>query len=111
MIEFLLYIIEPLQQCAFIREQQSVGTAQRMDVLARKAAPLQADDIETGQVGPVANRHAVGNEIVLQPRHAAEKSVRPDAGELDNRGTTAKDGEIADIAVPGQHYVVGKNHV
>ena len=38
---------------------------------------------------PVAERHAVRDEIVLEPRHAAEEGMRADAGELDDGGAAA----------------------
>ena len=49
-------------------------------------------------MGAVAERHAVGDEIVLQARHAAEEGVRADARELDDGRAAAEDGEIADRA-------------
>ncbi len=61
------------------------------------------------KVRAVAERHSVGNEIVLQSRHAADERVRADAGELDHGRAAADDREIADIAVPGQHDVVGED--
>ena len=94
---------------AFVGKQQPVGAAQVVDVVAREAAPLQADDVEAGQVRAIAERHAVGDEIVLEPRHAADEGVRADARELDDRRAAADDGEVADGAMAGQHDVVGED--
>ena len=44
--ELLLDVVEALHQRAFVGKQQPVGAAQAVDVLAREAAPLQADDVE-----------------------------------------------------------------
>ena len=77
-----------------------------MDIGARKATALQADDVEARQVGAIAERHAVRNEIVLEPRHAADESVRPDARKLNDRRAAADDGVVADGAMSGKHDVV-----
>ena len=74
-----------LHQRALVGKQQPVGAAQAVDVVAREAAPLQADDVEARQVRAVAERHAVGDEVVLQARHAADEGMRADARELDAR--------------------------
>ncbi len=87
-------------QRPLLREQQTVRPAQGVDVLAGEAAALQADDVETGEVGAVAEHHAVGNAIVLQPGKAADEGMRADAGELDHRRAAAEDGVVAHGAVP-----------
>ena len=48
--ELLLHVVEALQQRALVGKQRAVGPAQAVDVLAREAAPLQADDVEPGKV-------------------------------------------------------------
>ena len=40
-------------------------------------------------------RHAVGNEVVLESRQAADEGVRADACELDDGRAAAEDHEIA----------------
>ena len=44
-------VLDALFQRAFRREQRAIGAAQFVDRLARKTAPLQADDIESGERG------------------------------------------------------------
>ena len=51
----------------------------------RKAAPLEADEIETGEGGAVAESHAEGDKIVLDPGETADKGVRADADVLMQR--------------------------
>src|SRR5689334_1101992 len=45
MVELLLHVVEALQEGALVGKQQPVGTPERVDVLAREPAPLQADDV------------------------------------------------------------------
>ena len=42
-------------QRAFVGEQQAIGAADLVDLLAGEAATLQPDDIEAGQMGAVAD--------------------------------------------------------
>ena len=53
--EFGRDILQPLLQRTLIGKEQAIGPAQRMDLLAVEAAPLQPDDVEAGQMGPVAD--------------------------------------------------------
>ena len=75
----------------------------------RKAAPLEADDIEPGERGAVAERHAERNEVVLDAGEAADKGVRADADELMRRRSAAHDREVADLAMAREHHVVGQD--
>ena len=49
------------------REQQPIGGAQFLDLVARHAAPLQADDVQAGEMGPVADHRAVGDDVGSTP--------------------------------------------
>src|SRR5581483_8735213 len=46
LVELLLHIVEALHQRTLVGEQQAVGAAQGVDVVAREAEPLRADDVE-----------------------------------------------------------------
>src|SRR5437899_2188943 len=48
-------LVDPVAECAVGREQELVGAAQPLDVLAAEAAALHADDVEAGQAGPIAD--------------------------------------------------------
>ena len=82
-----------------------------MNLLARKIAAFQADQVQSGEIAPVAERVAVGDEIGGNAGHAADEGVGADAGELDDGRATAADDEIADGDVAGDHGVVGKDAV
>ena len=81
---------------ALAREQHAIGLAQLVDLLAGKAMALEADDVESGERGAVAEHHAEGNDILLDPRHAADEGMGADAHELMHGGEAADDGVIAD---------------
>ena len=78
--------------------------------MRENAAPLQADDVEAREIGAIAERHAVGDQIVLEARHAADEGVMADAGVLNDGCAAADDREIADVAMAREHDVVGKDH-
>ena len=109
--ELFRYVLNALRQRAFLGEEQTVGAAQIMDLIAAEAAPPQADDVEAGEVRPVPEHHPVGDDIVLHAGQPADEGVRSDADELVNAGPAADDGEIADLAVAREHGVVGQDHV
>ena len=81
-----------------------------MDRLVRETPALQADDIEAGEPGAIAERKAKGNEVMLDASKTADKRVGADANELMSGGAAAQNGEIADLAMAGQHHVVGQNN-
>ena len=107
--ELLGHVLDALDQRALGGKQKPVGAPQIVNIGAREAAPLQADDVETRKIGAIAERHAVGNEIVLEPRHAANERVRADPRELDDRRAAADDRVVADGAMARKHDVVGED--
>src|SRR5215207_2874643 len=109
--ELLGYVLDALLQRALVREEQSIGAADVVDLIAREAAAAQADDVEASEMGAVPERHPIGNDIILDSGHAADEGVRADAHELVDSDATAQDHVIADLAVAGEHDVVGHDHV
>jgi hypothetical protein len=81
-----------------------------MDRLVGEAPALQADDIEAGEPGAVAERKAKGDEVMLDASETADEGVGPNPYELVNGGAAAQNGEIADLAMASQHHVVGQNN-
>ena len=75
-------LVDALLQRAFAVEQHLVGAPELVDRLVREAAALQADDIEAGERGAIAERHAEGNEVVLDAGQAADERMGADAHEL-----------------------------
>src|SRR6516164_1876949 len=102
----LSHVANALLQRAFAVKQHLIGAPELVDRLMRKAAPLEADDIEPRQCRAIAERHAEGDEIVLDASEAADKSVRANPDELMRRGSPAHDGEVTDLAMACQHHVV-----
>src|SRR5688572_9914124 len=109
--ELLADILDALGERALVGKKQTVGTPEVMDFLAAETAPAQPDDVEAGQVGPVAQHHAIGNDVVLHSREAADEGVRAVADVLMQAGAAADDGEIADLAMTGEHGVVRHDHI
>ena len=72
-------VLDALLERALRREQMLVGAAQSVDRLAREAAALQADEIEPGERGAIAERDAERDDVVLDAREAADEGVRADA--------------------------------
>ena len=107
--ERLCDLVDALPQCAPAIEQHLVGTPQLVDRLVREASALQADDIQAREPRPVAERKPKGDQIVLDASETADKGVSSDTNELMRGGAAAHNSEITDIAVTGQHHVVGKN--
>src|SRR5690606_27746041 len=97
------HVVEALLQGALSREQQPVGPAEIVDCLPRKAAPLKPDDVEPGEMGAIADRHAVRDQVVLEPRQPSKEGVSANPSELNDRRPAAKDGVVPDRAVSRQH--------
>ncbi len=85
-------LADPVAQGAGGMEQELIGIAQRLNVLATETVALHADDVEPGQPGAVAHRLAIGNDVALDPRHAADHCVPADADELMDRAQPAEKG-------------------
>ena len=107
--ERLRDVADPLLQCAAAVEQHLVGAPELVDRLVREAPALEADDIEAGQGRAIAKREAKGNDVMLDAREAADERVSADANELMRRSAPADIGEIADLAMPRQHDIIGQN--
>src|SRR4051812_39859388 len=66
---------DALAQRALLGEEKLIGAAQRLEVVALEAATLQPADVEPGEPRPVAHHRAVGDDVVLDPGHAADHRV------------------------------------
>ncbi len=109
--EHLLHVLEPLHQRALACEQHAIGLAQLVDVLAGKAVALEADNVQPRQIGAVAEHHAEGNDVLLDPGHAADKTVGADAHELMHGAEAAEDGVVADGDMARERGVVDEDDV
>src|SRR5436190_20161921 len=78
-------LVDPIIERAVGREQKLIGAAQGLDVLAAKAAALHTDDVQPAETRPVAHHLPIGDHVALDPRHAADHRMPPDAHELVHR--------------------------
>ncbi len=82
--------------------------AQIVNIFSLHARTLHADNVQTTQIGVVADSTAVGNEIMGECSHTANKRMMTNARELMNSGTATKNGMMADFHMPADHHVVGE---
>ena len=79
-----------------------------MDGFARQAAALEADQVEAGELGMIAERHAVGNDVGVDAGDAADHRALADAAELLNGGEAAENHALADMDMSGERGIVGE---
>src|SRR6185312_15256314 len=90
-------LLDPLAEgAAAVGEQELIGGAQTLDVVAAEPAALHSDDVEAGQPGAVAHHQPIWDHVALDPGHAADHRVPPDAHELMHRRQPAEDRVILD---------------
>src|SRR5260221_5091133 len=104
-------VVDTLAQRAGVAKELLVGVAQRLDLVARETAALHADDVDAGQARPVAHHRAIGNDVALDPRHAADHRILTDADELMNRRKPADDGVVRNHDMPGERRIVRHHDV
>src|SRR5260221_7553984 len=109
--EALSELVDALAERAGHAEQHLEGGAQRLDFLAREAAALHADDIDAGEPRLIAHHRAVGNDVALDPGHAADHRMLADPDELMDGGKAADDREIGDHDVAGERRVVDHDDI
>src|ERR1700751_409833 len=80
-----------------------------MDRLVGKTSALQADNMEAGEPGAVAERDPKWNQVMLDAGETTDERMGANADELVRRSTPADIGEITDLAMPAQHHIVGEN--
>src|SRR6185312_4174703 len=105
-------LLDPLAEgAAAVGEQELIGGAQTLDVVAAEPAALHSDDVEAGQPGAVAHHQPIWDHVALDPGHAADHRVPPDAYELLHRRQPAEDRVILDHHVAAERRVVDEDHV
>src|SRR5690606_8444285 len=104
-------VVDTLHERALLREEEMIGAAQRLQVVAREAAALEASNVEPGQTRPVAHHRAVRDDVMLDAGHAADHRMATDADELVHSGKAAEHRIIADHDVPAQGRVVRHDDV
>ena len=91
--------------CGVIRNGE-VANDETLDLLARKAFPLQSDNVEAAEIGAVANRHAERDDVGGDAGHAADKSVCADTDILVHGREPTDDGAFADRDMAAQGRAV-----
>jgi hypothetical protein len=81
-----------------------------VNAFSGNSSAFHSNQIEPGQVSPVAHCRPKGDNITLNARHATDEGVMANAAELMDAGTAAKDDVITDFTVPGCHGIVGEDH-
>ena len=75
------------------------------------AAALQPDEVEPGEVRPLADDRAVGDDVGDHAGQAADHRAAAEAHELVHRREAAEDHVVLDDAVAAEGGVVGHDHV
>src|SRR6202023_4158539 len=71
-------LVDAVVEGALGREQELIGAAQTLDVLAAEAVALHADDVEPAEPRPIAHHLAIGDHVALDARHAADHCMPAD---------------------------------
>src|SRR3984957_4094313 len=104
-------LVDALDQRPLAREKTVIGAAQPLDVVAAKAAALHADDVEAVETRPVAHHLTVGDDVALDPGHAANHRVPSDPHELMDCREPAEQRMVLDDDMAGEGRVIGHDHI
>jgi hypothetical protein len=102
---------EAMGEHAFLAVECLEGNVQPMDRGFVEAAAAQADDVQRGEAGAVADDAAKRDHVPLDARYPADHRRAADANELMDRRRAADHGVLADADVPTHHDIVRHNHV
>ena len=105
------HVLKPFAHRAFLGENQPVGLSEVVDIVARKIAALEADNVKPRQARPVADDGPIGNDVVGDAGFAADHGVLTDPDELMDRRQPADDCPFLDRDVPPQGGVVDHDDV
>ena len=99
-------LIDTLDQCPIRGEQELIGIAQTLDIVAAETAALHADDVEPAKPRPVTHDLAVGDDVALHSRHAPDHRVLADPHILMDGAQSAENGVLLDDNMTGERGVV-----
>src|SRR3546814_10341027 len=91
--ELLGDLLQPLLERPLAREQQAVGLADTVDLVAAVTAPLHADDVDSREPGAVAHHRPERDHVALHAADAADHGAEPDPHELMDRRQPAQRSE------------------
>src|SRR5271167_1077722 len=109
--ELALDRIDPLRDAAIDEKQRTIGAADAVHLRLGRAAPPQADDIQSDQRAGLAEREAERDDVVAGRRHSGHHDALADAHELMDCDVTAKEREFTDTDMPAEHDVISERHV
>ncbi len=102
---------QPLGEHALMAEQVAERIVQQLDLGLVEATPLQADDIEPGQPGAVADHAAERDHVRLDPGYATDHGRAADPDILMDRRRSADHRMVGDRDMAAHHDIVGDDHV
>src|SRR5215469_11827167 len=102
---------EALSEYAIPPEQVFERGVQQLHLRLVEATPLQADHIQAGQTGPIADDAAERDHVGLDAGHAANHGGATNTHELMDRSGPADHGMIGDRHVTTHHRIVGNDHM
>ncbi len=102
---------DALLERALALEHLGEGGAEAVHVGALGPAALEADEVEAGEVGALADHRAVGDDVRDDAREAADHRSAAEADELVDRGEAAEDDVVPDDDMTAEGGVVGHDDV
>ena len=103
--------VEALGKHAHTEKQRSISITQPMQLLPRRAAPSQADNVQANEVGDMALGKAERNDIAGGARQTGHHDALADADILMDRGMAAEKDVVADSDVTAEDDVIGEGDV
>jgi hypothetical protein len=103
--------LEPIRDTPLDEKQRAIGPAQPVHLVLGRAAPAQADDIQSDQRRGLAERKSEGDYVVAGGRHSRHHDAFADAHELMDGDVAAEECVIADADMTAKHDIIGKGHV
>src|SRR5262249_1582363 len=103
--------VHPVAQRAVRSEQELIGVAQALDVLAGKAAPLHADNVEPAKPRPLAPYLSVRDDVAPDARQPPDHGIPSDPDKLMDGAKPAEDGVVFNDNMTRKSGVVGHHHM
>src|SRR5262249_37732947 len=79
------HFFDPLGERSIRTEEQPIGAAQGLNIVAVEAAALESHQIEPGQPCAVTHDLPIRNDVAFDARHSADEGPRADPAELMDR--------------------------
>ena len=73
--------------CSLVPEQEAIRLSKLVNIVAKKTAAPQSDQVEADKVRSISHRRTIGDDIGIYSGHSADHSMRTDAHILMDGGT------------------------